>query len=131
MRFATFRFAVRTESIKRSGVLFNTEFGGGTTYAHGEDSIFLSDCLAKGLRIMALPVTVAELTYTHESTWFRGFDDKYFSDQGALYAAISRRHFRFLCLQDVLRHRKKYAVHDGTWKNYKMMLDGAKRYMER
>ena len=129
MRFATFRFAIRTASIREKGILFHLDFGGGTRYAHGEDSIFLADCLRSGLRILALPVTVATLTYTRESTWFEGFYDKYFNDQGALYAAISRRHYRFLCLQDTLRHRKKYSVHGGVGENYKMMIAGAKLFI--
>ncbi len=129
MRFATFRFAIRTASVREKQILFNLNFGGGTKYGHGEDSIFLADCLKAGLCILALPETVATLTYTRESTWFQGFNDKYFADQGALYAAISRRNFRFLCLQDVIRHRKKYAVHGGTKKNYNMMIAGAKEFL--
>ena len=130
MRFATFRFAIRTASVRKFGILFDLNFGGGTKYGHGEDSLFLADCLKAGLTVLALPDTVATLTYTRESTWFQGFNDKYFNDQGALYAAISRRHYRFLCLQDVLRHRKKYAVHGGTVENYKMMVRGSKKYLE-
>lgn len=130
MRFATFRFAIRTERIREKGILFDLNFGGGTRYGHGEDSIFLADCLRAGLRILALPVTVATLTYTRQSTWFQGFNDKYFNDQGALYAAISQRYFKFLCLQDVLRHRKKYSVHGGALKNYKDMAMGAEAYLE-
>ena len=129
MRFATFRFAFRTESVRRRGIAFNLSFGGGAAYAHGEDSLFLADCLTKGLTVLALPITVAELTYERESTWFHGFDDKYFSDQGALYAAISRKHYRFLCLQDAVRHRRKYAKHGGIAGNYREMIGGAKAFL--
>jgi len=131
MRFATFRFAVRPAVIQEKGIFFNLHFGGGTEYAHGEDSIFLADCLRAGLHIIALPITLATLTYTRESTWFQGFNDKYFSDQGALYAAISRRHYRFLCLQDSVRHSKKYARHGGILKNHRMMIHGAKKYLNK
>ena len=129
MRFATFRIAFRRESVHRRGVAFNLSFGGGTKFAHGEDSLFLCDCLNKGLRIMALPISIAALTYSRKSTWFNGFDDKYFSDQGALYAAISRKTVSFLCLQDVVRHRRKYARHGGMLKNYKMMKRGARAFL--
>ena len=129
MRFATFRFAIRTAGIRENRILFDLNFGGGTKYGHGEDSIFLADCLKAGLRIIALPETVATLTYTRESTWFQGFNDKYFLDQGALYAAISPKNYGFLCLQDVIRHRKKYAVHGGAKENYDMMIAGAKEFL--
>ena len=128
MRFATFRFAIRTASIRENRIFFDLNFGGGTKYGHGEDSIFLADCLKAGLHILALPDTVATLTYTRESTWFQGFNDKYFYDQGALYAAISTRYFNFLCFQDAFRHRKKYAIHGDVRKNYKMMIAGAKDF---
>lgn len=129
MRFATFRFAIRTSSIRENRIFFDLDFGGGTKYGHGEDSIFLADCLKAGLRVIALPETVATLTYTRESTWFQGFNRKYFVDQGALYAAISPKNYGFLCLQDVIRHRKKYAVHGGVKENYNIMIAGAKEYL--
>ncbi|MBR2459749.1 MAG: glycosyltransferase family 2 protein [Clostridia bacterium] len=130
MRYATFRFAFRTEAIRRRGIAFNLSFGGGAKYSHGEDSLFLCDCLNKDLRIMALPISIATLTYTRESTWFKGFDDRYFSDQGALFAAISRKSLSLLCLQDVIRHRKKYAVHGSVVKNYRMMKKGANAFLK-
>lgn len=129
MRFATFRFAFRTESVRKHGISFNLSFGGGTRYSHGEDSLFLRDCLREGLKVIAVPVTIAELLYDRNSSWFRGFDDKYFYDQGVLYAAISRKLRFFLCLQDAIRHQKKYASHGGIMKNYRAMLKGAKEFL--
>ena len=129
MRFATFRLAFRTESLRRRGVAFNLSFGGGAKYQHGEDSLFLSDCLSRGLRVIALPVTIGELLYDRDSTWFRGFNERYFLDQGALYAAISRKCVSFLCLQDVIRHRKKYRSHGGILRNYRVMKQGARAFL--
>ena len=130
MRFATFRFAVRTDSVKKRGISFNLSFGGGARYQHGEDSLFLADCLNKGLKIIAVPDEIGELLYDRESSWFKGFDRKYFEDQGALYAAISRNFYKFLCLQDVIRHRKKYKKHGNPAFNYKLMKNGAKEFLK-
>ena len=129
MRFATFRFAFRRGSVEKCGALFNLSFGGGAEYSHGEDTLFLGDCLRRGLKVLAMPITLGVMTYERESTWFKGFDCKYFNDQGALYAAISPKWSGILCLQDVVRHRKKYSSHGGVIHNYRLMKAGAREYL--
>lgn len=130
MRYGAVRIAFRRESVHRNGISFNLSFGGGAKYSHGEDTLFLSDCVNKGLNIIALPITLGELTDSRDSTWFNGFDDRYFYDQGALYAAISRKTHFFLCLQDVIRHKKKYSSHGGIFKNLTMMREGARKFFK-
>ena len=51
------------------GIYFNQCFGGGTEYSHGEDNLFLTDCLRKGLKIYAYPEYIAKLTEERKSTW--------------------------------------------------------------
>lgn len=129
MRFGAVRIAFRTQSVKECGIIFSEIFGGGTRYSHGEDSLFLKDCLDNGLRLVAVPTVIAHLNNERNSTWFSGFDSRYFSDQGALYAAISRKFCLPLCFQDAYRHRKKYAIHGSFIKNYKEMRSGAKNFL--
>lgn len=119
LRYGAARVAVRLESIRKNGIAFNLCFGGGTEYSHGEDNIFLTDCLKKGLKIYAVPETIAVLTEERVSTWNKGYDEKYLQDQGILYRTISRRLWRLLCLQDALRRRKSYPM--GFIKAYKTM----------
>jgi len=107
LKYGTARFAIKTESIKSNGIYFNQCFGGGTQHRHGEDNLFLTDCLKKGLKIYAVSSYLAELVNDREPTWNREFDEKYFLDQGALYRAISKRGWKLLCLQDAVRHSKK------------------------
>ena len=108
LRYGTARVAVRLKSVKENGIYFNQCFGGGTEHRHGEDNLFLTDCLKSGLKIYAVPITIASLTEERESTWNNGYDDKYFVDQGALYRSISKKWWRILCLQDALRHKRMY-----------------------
>lgn len=119
LRFGTARVAVRLKSIREKGIFFNQCFGGGTEHSHGEDNIFLTDCLRKGLKMYAVPEYIAELTEERKSTWKSGYDEKYFRDQGALYRVISPRWWKLLCLQDALRHRKLYG---NFWKNFFLMI---------
>ena len=77
--------AVRRDAVVKKRLRFSTLFGGGSLYCSGEDTIFIRDCLKKGLRL-----------YSHEhvlgacakdsSTWFTGFGEKYFFDRGAMIA---------------------------------------------
>lgn len=83
-RYPTFSFAARREKLHRAGVTFSLLFGGGAPYSNGEDSLFLMDCLKKGLRIYKSPVELGE-EVPRESTWFHGYHEKFFYDRGFLY----------------------------------------------
>ncbi len=109
LRYGTARIAARREAIHLNGISFNLCFGGGTAHSHGEDNLFLTDCLKKGLKIYAVPEYLAALTEERESSWATGYGEKYLRDQGTLYRQISRRFWKLLCLQDLIRHRKRYA----------------------
>jgi glycosyltransferase involved in cell wall biosynthesis len=103
LRYGSARVAVRLRSVRKYGIYFNQCFGGGTEHRHGEDNIFLTDCLKNGLKIYAVPAVIARLTEERPSSWNAGYDEKYLRDQGALYRVISRRWWRLLCLQDLIR----------------------------
>jgi len=110
LRYGTARIAVKLSSIKINGIYFNQCFGGGTEHCHGEDNLFLTTCLDKGLRIYAYPAYIAKLTEERESTWNTETNEKYLKDQGVLYRQVSRKFWRLLCLQDAIRHSGKYGV---------------------
>ena len=77
LRYGTARVAFKLKSIRENGIYFNQCFGGGTEHCHGEDNIFLTDCLKAKLKIYAVPKTIAKLTEERESTWNSGYDEKY------------------------------------------------------
>jgi len=120
LRYGAARTSFRLDSVKQNGIYFNQCFGGGTEHCHGEDNIFLSDCLKKGLKIYAYPAFIATLTEERPSTWNNGYDEQYLKDQGALYQQISRRWWRLLCLQDAIRH---HGLYKRSWiKAYRIMV---------
>lgn len=120
MRYGAVRIAIRLESVKKNAIYFNQCFGGGTEHCAGEDNIFLATCFKNGLKVYAIPDYILEITEERESTWFKGYDDKYLFDKGCLYKTISKRWWRLLCLQDAIRHRKRYNV--SWFKAYNKML---------
>ena len=110
MRFGAARIAVKTSSLRLHGILFNTSFGGGTPHSNGEDTLFLADCLKAKLHVHAVSETIAKLTETRASTWFKGFNKKYLYDKGILYYVMSPKWYGFLNLQDALRHHRSYGT---------------------
>ncbi len=124
LRYGTARLAARLAPIRLNGICFNQCFGGGTEHSHGEDNLFLTDCLRAGLKIYAYPAYIARLTEERPSSWLGSYDEKYLRDQGVLYRQISRRWYRLLCLQDAVRHKGSYGM--GWLGAYRLMTSDAK-----
>lgn len=83
-RYPTYAVAARLEALRRANVSFSLLFGGGARYSNGEDSLFLHDCLKKGMHLYADTAQIGEEIY-RESTWFKGYNAKFFKDRGVLY----------------------------------------------
>lgn len=122
LRYGTARIAARRKAIIDNGIFFNLCFGGGTSHCHGEDNLFLTSCLDKGLKIYAYPVLIANDFGERESSWNKGYDEKYVKDQGVLYYQISRKGYKLLCFQDAFRRHKSYKM--SPLMAFKLMLKG-------
>ena len=83
-RYPAYAIAAKRKALHGSGVSFSLLFGGGAKYSNGEDSLFLHDCLKKGLHLYAETTEIGEEIY-RESTWFNGYTEKFFRDRGVLY----------------------------------------------
>lgn len=81
------RIAVRLSSLRKANIHFTTLFGGGTLFPSGEDSMFLLDAKRHGLRFYVSKETVGILM-NEDSSWFTGFDEKFFFGKGAFCAAM-------------------------------------------
>ena len=103
-------------------------FGANAKYNNGEDSLFIRDVLKNKLKIYSCPVNIGTV-YHRESTWFKGYDERYFFNKGALFTAISKRFRHALLLQYLLRHRE-VCKDMGFGPAYKAMLEGSKDYLK-
>lgn len=121
-RYGAARLAFRTEAVRFSGVMFNTMFGGGCRYSCGEDTLFLRDCLRKGLRLYGVPAALACIE-DGNSTWFRGYTDKFFFDKGVLYYALDGKLCKIHALLHCFRCRRKYRQY-GWLNAARQMLKG-------
>lgn len=124
LKYGTVRIAVKRKVIMKKRIFFSLLFGGGTIYGSGEDSLFIIDCLKNGLKIYAVPSCIG-IVEQKESSWFQGYNEKYFFDKGALFTAISNNWYFFLCLQFLLRHNQLYKNNMTFLKTINLMLKGA------
>lgn len=83
-RYGAVSFAVRRRVLEESGVRFSLLFGGGARFSNGEDSLFLKELMDKGYRVYTAPVLIGR-EEEGESSWFAGYNRKFFYDRGVLY----------------------------------------------
>lgn len=126
LKYGTFRIAARTSVMHKRIISFSTLFGGGSRYGSGEDSLFLIECLKKGLKVYASPKTIGNVKH-QESTWFCGYSEKYWKDKGALFACMSKKFAKILCFQMCLRH-KEMRGEMSVLQVYKIMKMGVEEF---
>ncbi len=85
MRYGAARIAIRRSALEKANLSFSHLYGGGAKYSSGEDSLFIREALRKGLKMYYCPEIIAKVKQ-EESTWFKGFNEKYFVDKGVLIA---------------------------------------------
>lgn len=104
------RIAFKRESLCKANVWFTTLFGGGARYSSGEDSIFLRECLKKGLQIYTYPQEITSVKQ-EGSTWFRGYDEKFFFDKGVLMSNLFPRlkYLAGIYIAHRFRHRSGFS----------------------
>lgn len=83
-RYPAYSIALRSSSIADKNLSFSTLFGGGARYSCGEDSIFIKECIKCGLKMYRTPTLIGK-EEPRESTWFNGYNDKFFRDRGVMY----------------------------------------------
>lgn len=126
MKYGAVHIAARLSSLRKNNINFNLLFGGGARYMCGEDSIFIKDCLDKGLTIRTCPETIGRVNY-ESSSWFSGFDSNYFLSRGALHRRVAGRFHWVLSLRMIVKSRNEIA-HGKATECFKAMLDGAAEF---
>lgn len=109
LRYGTARMAVRREAIIKKRISFSTLFGGGCLYSSGEDTIFICDCLHAGLKLYSHTCVLGACA-KDTSTWFAGFNDKYFYDRGAMLACAFPRSRHLIKWYFVFKLARKTGV---------------------
>ncbi|MBQ0027086.1 MAG: glycosyltransferase [Lachnospiraceae bacterium] len=122
-RYPTYSFACRRECIHKKNITFNLLFGGGAKYSNGEDSLFIQECLKKGLKIYALPINIGR-EVKRPSTWFEGYTDKFFYDRGVLYRYLYGRLATPMALRFLIRHKGMLLSEKSFKEAYSLIKKG-------
>lgn len=122
-RYGAVSFAVRRSSLLASGVTFSLLFGGGARYSNGEDSLFLKEFMKKGYRVYTSPITIGR-EQAGESTWFAGYNEKFFRDRGVLYHFLYRGLAKAMALRFLLAHREKMCQDIHMKQAFGLMCEG-------
>lgn len=124
-RYPTYSFAIRREKIVAAGVTYSLLFGGGAKYSAGEDSLFLLNCVKKGLKIYAVPIEIGE-EKARPSTWFNGYTEKFFYDRGVLYHHLYGKMAGIFAARFILK-KKSFMCNDvKAAKAYELIKKGIK-----
>jgi len=75
------QIAYRRTSLEKAGIRFNPFMGAGSGNGAQEENKFLIDCYKSGMKIYYVPQKLGRIIET-ESTWFTGFDEKFFYQRG-------------------------------------------------
>lgn len=122
-RYPTYAAAARVESLRRANVSLSLLFGGGAKYSNGEDSLFFHDCLKKGLHLYAHTELLGEEVY-RESTWFKGYNSKFFTDRGVLYHHLYGNAAKLFSLRFLWAHRQEMLKEISFKEAYGLMKKG-------
>ena len=115
--------SVRSSKLKSLGIKFSILFGGGARFSNGEDSLFLKDCLDKGLKMFAVPAVLGE-EVPRPSTWFNGYNDKFFYDRGVLYHYLYGKSAWLWGIRWLLKMKKEYEPEYTFSRAQKMLFLG-------
>ena len=97
--------AIKREVLIKYNLKFREDFGPGTKDYCGEDTIFLQEMLNKGVKLFRSPVDIAGIDQT-ESSWFEGYNEKYFIVTGKVFAACYPLICRLLSIRSAFRFSK-------------------------
>ena len=129
MRYGTYCVSARRESLLKGNIWFSLLYGGGARYSSGEDSLFLKEALDKGLKIYFYPYNMADVLQ-QESTWFKGYNDKFFIDKG-IWTANAFPFLKYLCTVYFAYRFKKLAPEYTHKQIFKLVLSGIKEFKRR
>jgi glycosyltransferase involved in cell wall biosynthesis len=121
MRIASFEISFKKDIIKEKNIKFNENFGAGTELNRGEEQIFLYEALKKNLKIIFVNKQIATVKQ-EESSWFKNFDERFFTIQGKVFKQMSKKFYFWLCLQYAIRKYFLYKNDISFFRALKCML---------
>ena len=115
LKYGAVRFAVKLQKLRINNISFSLLFGGGCKYSSGEDSLFIYDCIKRNIKTYQNTNIIAKVDMS-DSSWFKGFTEKFYKDKGALFSALNS-HLNFIYLLIIiLKNSKNDKNNKLLWK---------------
>ena len=124
-RYPAYAICARRNKLRDSGVRYSLLFGGGAPYMNGEDSLFLHDCLKAGLAVYRTDVAIGH-ELVGESTWFKGYTEKFFFDRGVLYHFLYGKMAVLLGFRFLFNNRQSMCADMGLFKCFRLLVSGVR-----
>lgn len=124
MPWGAVRVAFRLSSVRKANLWFTTLFGGGTIFPSGEDSDWLNHAKKK-CRIFLSDKTIGTVKMG-ESSWFSGYDEKFYYGKGAFLEHSHRAFFLLRSLYFAFRTARQSKL--SFRQRMKWMRNGKKGY---
>ena len=128
MKLQSVQITFKRKSVVLNKIKFDENFGAGAKYPWGEENIFLFDCKRKKLKIYYVPIKIATLKDTGVSSWDKSNTVDHYNRQGIIYYRMSKRLYKLLIIQFVLRKRKIYSSSLTSLQVLKAMFEGVKKH---
>lgn len=122
-RYGAVSFAVRTKKLHQKNITFSLLFGGGAKYANGEDSLFLSDCIKKSMKVYTSPCCIGREEES-VSSWFMGYNETFFVHRGVLYHYLYKKLAAVFSLRFLIAHQEKMCKEIPLGQAYRYMKQG-------
>lgn len=124
---ASWQISFRREKLLKSGVRFDELLGAGSGNGAEEELKFMLDCQRAGLSIWYAPVEIASVAQ-QESTWFSGFNEKFFYDRGAttryiLGLPLAAAYGVFYVIKKIPKYRTQLTPLNALTAIFRGMLD--------
>lgn len=125
LKVVSFQITFRVNKVREKGVRFDENFGIGATFGSGEENIFLSDCLKKGLKIIHVPVIIC--SHPDEATTGEKWTEKEIKTKGAVSKRIYKLGVLYKSYMLITKH--KYYKKDYSFAKFnKLYKTGKKEY---
>lgn len=102
--YGSVRIAFKRKSFLKNNIWFNIYFGAGSIFGAGEETLVIREANKLGLRIYEYPENIADVDYS-VSSWFEGYNEKYFYDKAAFLAAAYPKLKYLLMLYYIFKFR--------------------------
>lgn len=97
---------VKRDVLIRNNLFFREDFGPGTKNYCGEDTIFLQKLVSAKIGFFRSPIIIAGIDQT-TSSWFEGYNAKYFTVSGKIFAATYPKIAPLLAIRGAYRFSKR------------------------